>query len=112
MAKTKGKPLERDILNEVCKYLHDQGKFFWRSNNIPVFGKNNAGKMSFRSMPKFSMKGVPDIIVVNAGSFIGLEIKRPMADLRPDQELFRKKCRENGASYYVIHSLDEVKLIL
>ncbi len=116
MAETKAKkvkqPLERDILNSVCQYLSEQGLFFWRSNNIPVFGRNNAGKMTFRSMPKHSLKGVPDIIVIVAGSFIGLEIKRPNAELRPDQITFRAKCIENGGHYHVIHSLDEVRMYL
>jgi hypothetical protein len=100
-------PLERDILNDVCKWLQDNEFFFWRSNNIPVFGRNNAGKMAFRSMPKFSVKGVPDIIVIFEGVFIGIEVKKPSAPLRPDQIIFREKCVSNGAQYHVVYSLGD-----
>lgn len=112
MAKNIGKKvLERDILNDICQYLKDENYFFWRSNNIPVFGKNNAGKMTFRSMPRFSMKGVPDIIVITDGRFLGIEVKRPGQELRKEQEVFRAHCIENGGHYYVIHSLEEAQAL-
>lgn len=101
--------LEKDILNDICQYLQENKFFFWRSNNIPVFGMNNGGKMTFRSMPKFSMKGVPDIIVIESGQFIGIEVKRPLAKLRPDQHIFCALCERQGGKYFVAHSREEVE---
>lgn len=104
--------LERDILNDVCQWLKLNNFFFWRSNNIPVFGMNNGGKMTFRSMPKHSMKGVPDIIVIREGMFIGVEVKRPKAKLRPDQHIFKALCEVNGGQYHVVYSMEDIKEIM
>jgi len=105
-------PLESDILREVCEYLSDEGYFFWRSNNIPVFGRNNAGKMTFRSLPKYTPKGLPDLIIVLKGYFIAVEVKRAGAKLRPEQEEFKKTCNANGGIYFVVHSQEEMETLL
>ncbi len=99
---------ESDILNGVCTWLKLNNFFYWRSNNIPVFGKNNAGVMTFRSMPKHSMKGVPDIIIVREGKFIGVEVKRPKAKMRPDQFIFKALCEANHGEYHVVYSVDDI----
>lgn len=111
MAENKGKT-ENDIMREACQYLTDSKVFFWRSNNIPIFGRNNAGKMTFRAMPKFSRKGVPDLIIVNRGKFIGIEVKREKAKLRPDQIIFKDDLISNGGFYHVIRSLEECKKLV
>ena len=108
------KALEResDILNGVCTWLKLHNFFFWRSNNIPVFGRNNAGAMTFRSMPKHSMKGVPDIIIVRDGKFIGIEVKRPGAKMRPDQFIFEALCTANKGLYHVVYSVDDIAALM
>lgn len=100
---------ESDILRDICEYLTLERFFFWRSNNIPVFGKNNAGKMTFRSMPKFSRKGVADILLLSNGRFIAIEVKRPGAQLRPDQKIFWGDVIANGGIYLIAYSLDDIK---
>lgn len=105
----KERVLEKDIQNAVCEFLQAKGYFFWRSNNIPVFGRNNAGKMTFRSMGKYTPRGVPDILVVHKGKFIGLEIKRDkQSKLSEYQEIFRDNMAKNGAYYYTIYSIDDL----
>lgn len=101
--------LEKDIQREILEVLNFNHLFFWRSNNIPVFGRNNAGSKVFRSLPKFTPKGLPDIIIIYEGKFIGLEVKRPNARLSTEQTHFSTRCRENGAYYYKVTSVDEVK---
>lgn len=101
--------LEKDIQRTICEYLSVKKYFFWRSNNIPVFSTNNAGKRTFRSLPKFTPRGLPDIIVIYKGQFIALEIKRPKAKLRPEQADFGSKCIENGGKYFILHSLEELQ---
>ena len=58
MAKT----LEKEIQLAICEYLAYKRYFFWRQNTIPVFDKGH-----YRPMPKFSINGVPDIILVHKG---------------------------------------------
>jgi len=106
------KPLEKDIQREICEYLSENNYFFWRSNNIPVFGMNNGGKKTFRSLPKFTPRGIPDIILLHDGKFIGFEVKRPGEKLKPDQIIFKNNCDNARVDYFEVHSIDEVKKAL
>lgn len=103
-------PLEKDVQNTICEYLKLNDFLFWRNNTIPVFSKNNAGKMAFRSMGKYALKGLPDIIIIKNGKFIGVEVKRQGINaLRPEQEHFKDLCIKNNAYYVVVHSLEELQ---
>jgi hypothetical protein len=104
MPRTKEK--ESEILRAICDYLSLRGHFFWRQNNVPVF---NEGR--FRALPKHSMKGIPDIIVIKTRRFIGVEVKSPTGKLSPEQETFRDKCIENGGEYIVARGIDDVQAI-
>lgn len=102
-------PLEKEVQNSICEYLTLKKYFFWRNNTMPVFSRNNAGKMAFRSMGKYAMKGLPDIIIIKNGKFIGVEVKRQgITALRPEQEKFKSLCADNNAYYMVVHSLEEL----
>lgn len=102
-------PLEKDVQRDICEFLSLRGEFFWRSNNIPVFGRSGDGVKRFRAMPKYSAKGVPDIIIVlPGGKFLGVEVKRQGVNtIRPEQEIFAKRLKDTGAFYFVAHSLEE-----
>lgn len=99
--------LEKEIQGEISDWLRKRGIMFWRSNNIPVFGVNNAGKRTFRSLPKDTPRGLPDLMIIRAGKFIGIEVKRPGAKLRPEQGNFGIRLVDAGAEYHCVHSLDE-----
>lgn len=80
--------------------------FFWRSNNVGVYDPKGH---FFRQMPKGSIKGVPDINVVDdTGHYIGIEVKAKKGIQSPDQKLFEQRCKENGAEYLLVRSVDEV----
>lgn len=95
---------ESDIVRAICDYLALKKHFFWRQNTIPVFSE---GK--YRAMPKYSMKGVPDIIVIHEGYFIGLEVKRAKTKQSPDQKEFERGCKEAGGEYWIVRSIDDCK---
>ena len=59
-------------------------------------------------MPKHSRRGVPDIIVVKQGQFIGLEVKRQGTCQSPEQKAFEKDVAHAGGQYYVVRSVDDV----
>ena len=100
------KELEKDIQLSVCEYLTLKKHFFWRANNIPVFDKK-AG--FYRPMPKYAMQGVPDIIIIGDGGFvIFLEIKSSVGKLSKSQKEFQRRCKEVGAEYYVIKTVDQL----
>lgn len=103
------KPLERDIQLACCQYLELKRHFFWRQNTTPTF---DVTKKTFRSMPKYALKGVPDIVVIGKnGKFIGLEIKRPGGKLRDEQRLFKEMSEDKGAEYHLITDVTQLKEI-
>lgn len=99
------KPLEKDILLAICQYLEKREYFFWRNNNKPVFDFKRG---AFRHQPKYTPKGLPDIIIVHNGKFIALEVKRPSAALRPEQLDMSYKILRNGGYYHTVHGVNEV----
>jgi VRR-NUC domain. len=53
-------------------------------------------------------KGVPDIILVFKGQFIGLEVKRQGGKQSEYQLEFEKEVKENGGKYHVVSSINDV----
>jgi hypothetical protein len=60
-------------------------------------------------MPKYAIRGVPDIIVVHVGRPYFLEVKRPRAYQSPDQKLFQQRAETAGAMYAVVRSIEHVQ---
>lgn len=102
---------ESDIQREICDYLASCNYFFWRSNNVPVFG---------RALSKYAARGLPDICILWRGVFIGLEVKRPLSDMREpngrkvreghltkDQDEFGAKILFNDGQYHMVRSLSD-----
>jgi len=107
----KASPLEKDIQNACCQYLELRRHFFWRQNTAPVVQKDASG-WRFRAMPKYAMKGIPDIIVLTKGGyFVGIEVKRPGGKPSADQKEFAQRCQKIGAEYYIVTSVDQLKEI-
>src|SRR5690606_35669338 len=95
------------IQTAICDYLAFQKHFFWRQNVIPAMNANG----TMRRLPKYVKTGVPDIIVVKDGFFIGLEVKRKGGVQSANQKEFEKGIKEAGGEYYVVRSIDDVKNI-
>lgn len=107
---------ESDIQRQICDYLASCNYFFWRSNNIPVFG---------RALPKYAARGLPDICILWRGVFIGLEVKRPKSDMREpngrkvreggltnDQDEFGAKMMFNDGEYALVRSVEDAIVTL
>lgn len=108
MAKDITNPLESEIQASICDYLAIKKYFFWRQNVIPAMNQDG----SMRRLPKYVKKGVPDIIVIKDGFFIGLEVKRKGEKQSESQELFEEGVKETGGGeYYVVRSIDDVQVI-
>ncbi len=95
--------LETQIQSAICEYLSYRPLMFWRQNTQPVFADGH-----FRAMPKYSINGVPDIIVIKNGQFIGLEVKRPKGKQSKAQLDFQKWCESNGGRYHVVFGIEDV----
>jgi hypothetical protein len=97
---------ESDIVSAICDYLALKGHLFWPSNNVPVYG---GAKGTFRRLPKYTMKGLPEITVVRKGAYIGIEVKTKKEVLSRDQVEFGRMLMHNGGTYVVARSIDDVQ---
>jgi hypothetical protein len=100
------KETESQIVSAICDYLAARRHFFYRSNNLPVF---DSTRQAFRAMPKHAKKGIPDIILIKAGKFTGLEVKTAEGRLSEHQVEFARGATEAGAEYHVVRSIDDVQ---
>jgi hypothetical protein len=97
---------EKDIQMSICDYLAYKRFFFWRQNVNPIFDKKNG---TFRRMPSYSKTGVPDIILIYKGKFVGLEVKNEKGKQQQSQLDFEKLCKSNGGYYKVVRSVGDVE---
>jgi len=97
---------ERDIQMSICEYLAVKRFFFWRQNVNPIF---NAKTGAFRRMPAYSVNGVPDIIMIYRGKFVGFEVKNEKGKQQESQIKFEKLCKANGGYYKVVRSVGDVE---
>ena len=103
---------ESQIQTAICDYLALRKHFFWRQNSTPSVYFKGGDTMQFRSMPKYAMRGVPDIIIISKeGKFIGLEVKTEKGKQSDYQFEFAKKCILHNAEYYIVRSIDDVQKI-
>ena len=104
---------ESEIQSSIIDYLQileNKGKiFFQRVNNTPVYDPKYK---QFRSMPKGSKKGFPDILVIKSGKTIGIEVKTATGKQSKEQKDIESKFKKHGQEYYIVRSLDEVIEIL
>lgn len=111
LRKRKG-PLEKDIQRAICDWLHAEGYFFWRVNNIPSLGRFGAeGEARFRAMPKYALKGVADLLLLDKGKLYALEVKVPGRPVHPDQIAFGERVNAAGGEYHVVRSLEDAQSI-
>ncbi len=103
MTKDRGSAkLETEIQKEICLHLFSLGLLFWRCNNVKSYMHRSTNK-------DITPDGLPDIFVLHNGELYALEVKRPGAALRDSQERMRDRMLANGAHYYTVTSVEEVK---
>ncbi len=108
MATQSLKSSEGEIQTTICEYLEMKRRFFFRLNNIPAFDRKDGGGFTMRRLPKFTPRGLPDIIVVAGGQFIALEVKSAIGKQSPDQKLIEAEVKKHGGKYYLVRSLEDV----
>ena len=119
MAKT-----ETQVVLEICDFLKSEGYFFWRSNNIPAGGRTFG---TYRALPKYTPKGLPDIMLILGGAFYGIEVKKPEGDpeqrepngrrvrggvLTPEQREWATALMLAGGTYVEARSIEDVRKAL
>ncbi len=105
---------EINIQSSIIDYLTVEEKLghltFQRINNIPVYDDKIK---KYRSMPKGTKKGYPDIIVLKKGRFIGLEIKKSSGGKQSiHQKEMEKLIKSQSGEYYLVSSLEEAMAVI
>ena len=95
----------------ILDYLRLRGHLSFRLNNTPVSFVDKHGERRFRSLGKYAMKGIPDIVLINYkenGRFYGIEVKAETGRLSDEQKEFQRLCEKHGGVYIVARSIDDV----
>ena len=106
---------EGQVLQAVCEYLEAERYWFFRINNIPVYDPR---KKCFHKMPKYSVKGVSDILLLHKGQSIFIEVKVPKTATTKktyqskEQKEFMKNVIKNGCVYLVARSVEDISDII
>lgn len=95
---------ELDVQNAVKEWLNLHKVFFYRSDTRGrIVGYDNG-------RPRFApqeTKGIPDIICVIRGTYIGCEIKSSLGRQSDDQKAFQEALEKAGGLYFLIRSVDD-----
>lgn len=99
---------ESAVQHSICEYLALKKHWFIRINNTPVFDPT---RKIFRAMPKYTPKGVADILVLRKTDglpeVIWLEVK-DKGKQSPEQKEFARGVEEVNAEYHVVRSIDDL----
>lgn len=97
---------ESQMVNVIIEDLLWRKVIVYRTNNTPTY---DATKQIFRRMPKFSLKGVPDITgVLPGGRALYIEVKKPKGVVSTHQKEFIRRATEAGALAFVARSPQDV----
>lgn len=103
-------PTESQLEIAICHALKINRVFFWKN---PTRGYFDLKRKVFRKdYNPYTKKGVPDIIAIIDGRFVGFEVKTKTGRLSPEQKEFQKECKKNGGLYFVIRSVDDVLALI
>lgn len=90
---------ESQMVNAMIEDLLWRKVMVWRTNNAPTY---DSTKQIFRRMPKFALKGVPDISgILPDGRALFIEVKKPKGVVSSHQKEFLAKATANGALAFV-----------
>ena len=96
---------EQDLLKQITDWL-TLYRYFWYRNNVGAMSKENPdGKYRFI---KFGRNGAPDLIVVDEGLFVGIEVKLNGKEQSRVQYQFQCDVERAGGRYIIAHSLEDV----
>lgn len=109
LTRRKNKAEESANLAAIMEYLQWNKIFAFRVNNTPVFDTN---RNVFRSMGKFTRKGVADILGIVNGLPLAIEVKREGGKVSEDQKEFLREFRNNGGVAIIATTPQEVHEVL
>ena len=98
--------MEPEVQRAICDYLALRKVFFFGYNNQPIYDPT---RKAFRKLPKYTPKGIADILAAKSGKAIFSEVKRDKARMSPEQHEFARGVIAAGGEYHVARSIDDVQ---
>jgi hypothetical protein len=99
---------ERDIQRLVTDWLQASG-YFWYRNNVGAMSGSHKGKRWF---VRFGYPGLPDVVVIVSGVYVGLEFKQPGKQLSAAQVDCSLRIKNAGGEYARVQSLEDAQLVI
>lgn len=93
------------LTDAVITYIKLKGGIAYRINNMGIFDEK-LGRFRFSG----TKKGIPDIIGIHKGRFIGVEIKIGTDRQSDDQKLREQEIIKAGGYYYIAKEFDSFKI--
>jgi Holliday junction resolvase len=94
------KEKEKDVQRAILDYLTLRGIFHYRNNSGAMMSDGG-------HFVRFGAVGSPDIVVVDDGIYIGVEVKGTNGKQSENQIAFQEELERAGGVYILAHSLDE-----
>ena len=97
--------IQKEIINYLEELQFNIGKCY-------VLRVNSGFATMGTRVIQLCREGTPDIIVCFNGNFIALEVKTSKGKQSDPQMESQLHIEQSGGEYYIVRSLDEVKLII
>lgn len=103
-------PSESQIEIAICHFLRVHHFFFWKQPSRGYF--DTKLKRFRKDHNPYVGVGVPDLIIIYLGFFIGLEVKSEKGIQSENQIQFEHRCLKAGGFYFVVRSVEETQRAL
>ena len=102
---------ETDIQHSILDNLRWRGILAFRCQPAPIPIRKGKTIIGFRRSDAFNV-GMPDIVCVIRGQFIGIEVKSPEGRQRDEQKLWQRRIESAGGTYILARSWEDVESAL
>lgn len=99
---------ETEIQRSILENLRWRGILAYRCQPAPVPIRNGNRIVGFRRADAFNV-GMPDIVCVIAGRYIGIEVKSETGRQRAEQLDWQRKIEKAGGTYVLARSWKDVE---
>lgn len=104
---------EQALSNAVMNYLSIKGILHYKVRNTgSIIHKRGGGICYGRDKYAITQRGAPDILAWDNGKSYGFELKSSTGKVRPEQEEWLSRFRDEGGIGMVVRTLDEVMNVL
>lgn len=95
---------EKELQKLIMDYLSAKRIFHYRNNSGVMFSEYKGKKR----MVRFGSVGSPDIVCVQNGIYVGIEVKNATAVQNESQVAFQQALTKAGGRYILARSLEDV----